>query len=367
MSLEPASSTSIRVQTCAACGTELAPTLLSCPSCRRLVHTDRLKALAEAAESAERDDNPSLALASWQEAITLLPRGTRQYAMIAERISRLGRQVESSPVRSPAARPSSDTPTAALGNGQSASSGWSKGAASGVAGTLALAAWKFKFVAFMVLSKGKLLLLGLTKASTFLSMFAMVGVYWTAFGFWFALGLVLSIYIHEMGHVAALTRYGVPASAPLFIPGLGAVIRLRQEFTDPRQDARVALAGPTWGLGAAIFCALVFTATHEKIWAALAQFGAFINLFNLLPIWQIDGGRVFRSLNRPQRWLAATALATAWAITEDGLLLLLMLVAAARALFDKPSDRPDRGALVHYIALVAALSLLAFAPALRFR
>ncbi len=90
------------------------------------------------------------------------------------------------------------------------------------------------------------------------------------------------------------------ASAPLFIPGLGAVIRLRQEFTDSRQDARVALAGPTWGLGAAIVCALVFTATHEKIWAALAQFGAFINLFNLLPIWQIDGGRVFRSLNRPQ-------------------------------------------------------------------
>ena len=178
---------------------------------------------------------------------------------------------------------------------------------------------------------------------------------------------MVSIYIHEMGHVAALTRYGVPASAPLFIPGLGAVLRLRQEFTDPRQDARVALAGPTWGLGAAIVCALVFTATHEKIWAALAQFGAFINLFNLLPIWQIDGGRVFRSLNRPQRWLAATALATAWAITEDGLLLLLMLVAAARTLFDKPSDRPDRGALVHYIALVAALSLLAFAPALRFR
>ncbi len=367
MSLEPAGTTSIRVQTCAACGVELAPTLLSCPSCLRLVHADRLKALAEAAESAERDDNPSLALACWQEVIALLPRGTRQYALIAERIARLGRQVESSPVRSPAARPSSDAPTAALGNGRSASSGWSKGAASGVAGTLALAAWKFKFLAFMVLSKGKLLLLGLTKASTFLSMFAMVGVYWTAFGFWFALGLVLSIYIHEMGHVAALTRYGVPAGAPLFIPGLGAVVRLRQEFTDPRQEARVALAGPTWGLGAAIFCALVFTATHEKIWAALAQFGAFINLFNLLPTWQIDGGRVFRGLNRPQRWLAATALATAWAITDDGLLLLLTLVVTARALFDKPSDRPDRDALVHYIALVAALSLLAFAPALRFR
>src|SRR5271157_5500820 len=192
----------------------------------------------------------------------------------------------------------------------------------------------------MVLSKGKLLLRGLTKASTFFSMFAMVGVYWTAFGFWFALGLVLSIYIHEMGHVAALTRYGVPASAPLFIPGLGAVIRLRQVFTDPRQDARVALAGPTWGLGAAVCCALVFMATHEKIRAALAQFGAFINLFNLLSIWQIDGGRVFRTLNRPQRWLGATALATAWAITEDGLLLLLMLVPPPAPSATNPATAP---------------------------
>jgi Zn-dependent protease len=198
-----------------------------------------------------------------------------------------------------------------------AASGWSKGAASGILGTLALAAWKFKFLAIVVFSKAKLLLLGLTKASTFLSMFAMVGVYWTAFGFWFALGLVLSIYVHEMGHVAALTRYGVPATAPLFIPGLGAVIRLKQGFTDPRQDARVGLAGPIWGLGAAVICALVFVATQQKVWAALAQFGALINLFNLMPIWQLDGGRAFRSMNRPQRWLAATSVATAWAITED--------------------------------------------------
>ena len=145
------------------------------------------------------------------------------------------------------------------------------------------------------------------------------------------------------------------------------MIRLRQEFTDSRQDARVALAGPTWGLGAAVFCALVFMATQEKIWAALAQFGAFINLFNLLPIWQLDGGRTFRSFNRPRRWLAATALATAWAITADGMLLLLMLAAAIRALIDKPAPRPDRGALIHYIALVGILSFLAYAPALRFR
>jgi Zn-dependent protease len=339
--------------------------LLSCPSCHRLVHSQRLKTLAEEAEALEQGGDPSAALASWREALTLLPQESRQFAVIAQRIAALGRQVESMPDPSAPARPAS---TSELPDGQGhASPGWSKGAATGVAGTLALAVWKFKFLAFMVLSKAKLLVLGLTKASTFLSMFAMVGVYWSAFGFWFALGLVLSIYVHEMGHVAALARYGVPASAPLFIPGLGAIIRLKQDFTDPRQDARVGLAGPIWGLAAALFCALAFALTQDKIWAALAQFGAFINLFNLLPIWQLDGGRAFRSLNRPERWLAATALATVWAVTEDGFVLLLMLVAAARAFFDRPADRSDRGALVQYIALVAALSLLTYSPAFRFR
>ena len=342
----------VDVQACPACGSDIAPGLLSCPSCHRLVHADRLKLLAEAAESAF---DPAAALATWRVALALLPPQTRQYNVISDRISRLSLQVESGPAIGAPPRPAATA------------DGWSRGAATGAAGTLALALWKFKFLAFMVLSKGKLLLLGLTKASTFLSMFAMVGVYWTAFGFKFALGFVLSIYIHEMGHVAALARYGVAASAPLFIPGLGAFIRLKQEFTDPRQDARVALAGPIWGLGAALVCALVFALTQDRLWAALAQFGAVINLFNLIPLWQLDGGRVFRTLTRPQRWLAVTALATAWALTEDGLLLILMLVGVARTLFDKPSNRPDRAALVQYIALVAALSFMAYSPYLRFR
>ncbi len=368
MSTEPADSFLDGVSSCPSCGAELAPTLLSCPSCRRLVHSRRLKELAEFAGQSERGGDLTSALIHWREALTLLPSQTRQHTIIAERIADLARRLDSGPVRP---TPSGPLSTAATGAGieNDSASGWSKGkgAASGVAGTLALVAWKFKFLAFMVLGKAKLLLLGLTKASTFLSMFAWVGVYWAAFGLWFAVGLVLSIYVHEMGHVAMLTRYGIPASAPLFIPGLGAVIRLRQGFMDPRQDARVGLAGPIWGLGAALFCALVFAATGEKIWAALAQFGALINLFNLMPIWQLDGGRAFRSLNRPQRWLAATALATAWAITEDGLVLLIMLVAAARAIVDKPAERPDRGALAQYIALVASLSLLAYSPFLRFR
>ena len=235
---------------CSGCGCEVAPGLLSCPGCHRLVHAERLKALAEAAEAAEKAADLATALASWREAHALLPPQTRQAAIVSGRISDLCRRVESAPASSAASRP----PSASQAAGPEApdAPGWSKGAATGVIGTLALAAWKFKFLAVVLLGKAKLLLLGLTKASTFFSMFAMVGVYWTAFGVWFALGLVLSIYIHEMGHVAASLRYGVAASAPLFMPGLGAVIRLRQEFTDPRQDARVALAGPIWGMAAAI-------------------------------------------------------------------------------------------------------------------
>ena len=100
-----------------------------------------------------------------------------------------------------------------------APSRWSGGVISGIIGTLALAIWKFKFLAVILFTKGKFLLLGLTKASTFWSMIAAFGVYWTVFGGWFALGFVLSIYIHEMGHVAVLMRYGVKAECAAVPPG----------------------------------------------------------------------------------------------------------------------------------------------------
>jgi Zn-dependent protease len=148
----------------------------------------------------------------------------------------------------------------------------------------------------------------------------------------------------------------------LFIPGLGALIRLQQEFTDPRHDARVGLAGPIWGLGAAVVCAGVYVLTGQPIWGALAKVGAWINLFNLTPIWQLDGGRAFRGLNRSQRWLATAAIATAWAVTGDGLLILMTIVGVARTALDKSNDKPDNTVLAQYIALVAALSALAQLP-----
>ena len=218
--------------------------------------------------------------------------------------------------------------------------------------------WKLKFLLVAFLGKGKLLLLGLTKASTFLSMLLAFGVYWTAWGMWFALGLVLSIYVHEMGHVAALRRFGLQATAPMFVPGLGAFIRLRGRELSPFQNARVGLAGPIWGLAAAVAALAVGRFGGSPMWMAIAHTGAWLNLFNLMPVWQLDGNRGFAALTKVQRMAVVASFAVAWAITHDGLVFVLLLVAGARVFDSHAPDTPDRDALTQFIAVVLALAVV---------
>jgi Zn-dependent protease len=330
-----ATSTAVVVR-CDACGTEVAGTLLACPACHRLVHAGRLKELAaDAAAAAERQDTTA-ELIAWRASLDLLPQGSRQYATIAARVAELSRTSEGEREQQPSGH-------------------WKWLAALGPAGLLL---WKFKFLIVAVASKAKLLMLGLTKASTFTSMLLAFGVYWTQWGMWFAAGLVLSIYVHEMGHVAALRRYGIAASAPMFIPGLGALIRMKQRPVNPREDARIGLAGPIWGLGATLVAYAAAMASGSALWMAIAHISASINLFNLLPVWQLDGGRCFAALTKEQRWAATAAIGAGWFICGDGLLLLLMIVAVVRAAASEAPASPDIGALAQYVGLVLALSLL---------
>jgi len=264
-------------------------------------------------------------------------------------VDELSRQVSTSPFSLP-------PPPAKAKTGKAA---WKGGALVGAG----LLLWKFKAVLLFLLPKAKLLFLGLTKSSTLFSMILSLGVYWAVFGWWFALGLLLSMYVHEMGHVAALQRYGLPASFPMFVPGLGAFVRLKQRPANPVEDARIGLAGPFWGLGAAVVSYGAFLITGWPILAAIAKVGAWINLFNLLPVWQLDGGRAFHALSRPQRWIAAAGLAVAWVATHEGLLVLLALVAAFRAWggqapASEEGAKGDRATLVQYLALVALLAAL---------
>jgi Zn-dependent protease len=329
---------------CPDCGTELAPSFLTCPSCHRLVHAESLKRLAGEAERAAAAGDSAAARAFWRQALDLLPRGSRQATTVALKIAGLSQQI----TVEPQAHAEAQAPS------------WAKRA--GPLGAIGLVLWKIKFVLLAVLSKGKLLLLGLTKSTTLLTMLLSMGVYWTAWGWRFALGFVLSIYIHEMGHVAALQRYGIKATAPMFIPGFGAMVRLNQYPANPAEDARVGLAGPLWGLGAAAFAYAVFLVTAIPFWAAIARTGGLLNLFNLIPVWQLDGSRGYSALSAGQRWILTAGLAAAWFATGESMLILVGGVAAVRAFGGKGAAVPDAGALGQFLFLVIALSALAVVP-----
>ncbi len=386
------------VPRCVSCDSELGPRQLACPSCGTLVYREALAELAARAKQAETEAAEAKAagerrtaararkqaLDLWQQALALLPPTSKQHEQIAvyaeglrEGLSALTKGTGSSSAlpladegrrtgastkasdRQPGDEPLTGARTRGGGLGRPRKGLWSK--LGGAVLALGLLLWKLKFVFAFVLSKGKILLLGLTKGSTFLSMALTFGVYWAVFGWPFALGLVLSVYLHEMGHVIALRRYGIAAGAPMFIPGLGAFVRLRQRITDPRVDARVGLAGPLGGLTAALLALALANALSWTVPLAIAKVGGWINLFNLLPLWQLDGGRAFNALTRTQRGWALAGISAAWFLSGDGVLLLLLIAAAVR-LVGRAVEEGDRGALWLYVALVGAHTFLAWLP-----
>ena len=316
---------------CVRCGTQLPPHALACPACATLRHADELKRLAADAESARRSGALDAAREHWSRALALLPEDSEQHAIVRQKIAALERP---------------DRPSAAARPVEPERSWWGRGLA-GLITVVALLAGKLKF-----------LLLGLTKFGTFASMFAFFGLYWSIYGWPLALGLVISIYIHEMGHVAMLRRLGIAAGAPLFIPGVGAVVMLKQHVSDPIDDARIGLAGPVWGLGAALAALAMYALTDARIWLAISEVTAFLNLFNLMPVWQLDGSRGFHALSRSDRWMVVAAAASAFLITGQMMLLFVGGIAVWRAL--QRDAGPGHGrTLATFVGLVFALSFLA--------
>jgi len=304
---------------------------LGCPKCGRLTHAQEFEAFSQHAKLAGQAGDWHGAKAAWERALVLLPPGSSEYRTVKARIENIDLQLSNKSV-------------------------WAKRAAK--LGPVGVVLWKFKAIALLVLGKAKLVLLGLTKLSTLLSMIAFFAVYWSMFGWKFALGFVLSIYVHEMGHVVALRKYGIAATAPMFIPFVGALVRLKQHPANVAEDARVGLAGPIWGLGSAVFAWICAVATRLPVWYAIAHTAAWLNLFNLIPIWQLDGGRGFRALTRKQRGMALGAALAMWVITQETMLLLISIGAGYRLFSKDYPAEDDNGALVQYIGLIVLLSLL---------
>ena len=157
------------------------------------------------------------------------------------------------------------------------------------------------------------------------SMLVSVGAYSLIWGWRFAVGFVLLLLVHELGHVIQLRREGIPASAPLFIPFLGAVIAAKSLGGNALAEARVGLAGPVLGsLGAAALIP-VAAATGNDLFTALAFTGFLLNLFNLLPVLPLDGGRAMAAM-APWMWLVGFAALVAMAFVFPNPIVLLILL-----------------------------------------
>jgi Zn-dependent protease len=324
--------------TCERCGTQIATALLSCPQCQRLVHAARLATLAETAKRAEQAGQSTAALEAWRTSAELLPSESKQHQIVSERIAAL--------VAAGATSNQHDTKTGKTPRWIAA------------LGPIGLLLWKSKALALLLVTKGKLLLFGLTKIGTLFSMLATVGVYWTQWGFAFAAGFVASIYIHEIGHVDALRRYGIEATPPMFIPGFGAFVRLKQRVLNPIEDARIGLAGPVWGLAAAVVAYVIGTISGAQVWFAIARTGAWINLFNLVPIWQLDGNRGLHAVGRAPRWALVAVAFMAFIGSGQGLLALLGVVLAVRAFGGDAPASTDRRAFATFAVLLVSLAWL---------
>lgn len=185
----------------------------------------------------------------------------------------------------------------------------------------ALLALKFGKVAFVAVK-------GVKFFGTAASMLVSVAAYALFYGWPFAFGFVVLLFVHELGHALQLRREGVAAGAPVFIPFVGAAIVMKELPKDAAMEARVGIAGPILGsLGAGVVH-LAALATDSGLLMALAFTAYFLNLFNLVPVSPLDGGRIAAALD-PRLWVGGLVLlALLFFVRPNPVLLLIVLLGA---------------------------------------
>lgn len=208
-------------------------------------------------------------------------------------------------------------------------------------------------IGFLIFSYGaklKILLLMLTKikfAATGLSMIVSIGAYALLFPLWFAVGLVLLLLIHETGHVLQLRREGIKATAPMFIPFMGAVVGMKEMPKDVAAEARVGLAGPIIGTLGAVGVWGLYILTDNLLFLGLAYVGFFINLFNLLPMLPLDGGRATGALS-PTLWIIGLIGALAYLMTNPNPIIFFILILGGVELWKRWKHRNSEESAEYY-------------------
>jgi Zn-dependent protease len=173
------------------------------------------------------------------------------------------------------------------------------------------------------------------------TMFLTIGVYAMFWGIWFAAGFVLLIFVHECGHLLAAKRLGLNVGAPVFIPFMGAFIALKEAPRNAWIEAQVGIGGPMLGTIGAAACELLHVATGNQMLGALAYTGFFLNLFNLMPVGFLDGGRIVTALS-PWLWLIGFAILLVMTVMHpSNFLLILILIASLPRLFSLFRSKSD--------------------------
>jgi Zn-dependent protease len=295
---------------CAGCSAELPTDSLVCRQCHTLVHTRQLAQLSASAKALEKAGNFSEAREEWLRALALLPADSTQSLWITQHVHQLDIVVHRTPAPARKKRP----------------------------------AW-LDLIAPLVIAS--------------VSFGAFLGVYWSLYGFPFALGFAVQILIHEMGHYIDVKRRGLPADLPMFLPGLGAYVRWKALGVSLETRAAVSLAGPLAGCLAAAFCAWMWFTTGNGLWAALAGSGATLNLLNLSPAFGSDGDHAFQALTRNQRAfiLASSVVLFMFA---GGILFLVALGTAWRLFTNDFPEQPSVATLAYFTAVLCALAVLAW-------
>ncbi len=230
-----------------------------------------------------------------------------------------------------------------------------KGTVGGGIAALALLAGKLKFLGFLA---------GVLEFKTIATMALSVGLYATQWGLRFAVGFVLLIFVHELGHALVLWKERIPAGAPVFIPFLGAFIAMKGRPRDAWVEAKVAYGGPLLGSLGAWAVLVAGWLGRSAFLAGLGHVGVMLNLFNLVPVSPLDGGRIAGAFSRPF-WIAGYTLGVvALVLTRSPILLIALLVGLITLVqrwrhpvagYDQLSLTQRLAAGVGYVALIVAL------------
>lgn len=220
----------------------------------------------------------------------------------------------------------------------------------GPVGVAIAAIAKYKTLALVLLTKGKFLI----------GILAFVGVYWSLFGKWFAIGLTGSVLIHEMGHYLMVRRYGFSAQLPMFLPGFGAYVKWNGANVDVGVRAQISLAGPLFGFLSGLIAYGIFLSTGHGVWLAVAQFAGWLNLLNLIPIAFFDGGSAMTALGAQGRLAVLLVCLVLFVMLHDWVFVFVALGTGYRLWKRDFPAEPRQGMAYYFIALIVANGFLSW-------